>query len=604
MGALTGWATDTLSVSKLFFNIGIKPATAILGIFSISTMGIGILGFLSPMIVAPSEVVYWAGLPTIITIQALHWDMEGNRRRLKIFSIAMGAAFVWEIIPSWIAPWLNGISIPCLASMHASHSVRKTISRIFGGAAPNEGLGFLSISLDTQFVSFGQFAGYPLKWQIQYFAGSITGAFMLIALYYSNAWNAKSFPFMTPTLFKADGTVYDQMQVFDEGYRVNKTALAEYGLPHMSVAEIFSFFTTALGLGGLVTHVIIFLGKEVIKDFKSFHSGTLKDRHWQALHKNYKPVPNWFYYGLSIVSVIAAFIVTYVADTTLSWWGLVLALAFGTFMTPISLSIYGRYGSAVPTMMASKTIAGAIRPGRPLANLWFCQYSHQVVEVSGTLAGNLKAGQYLKIPPRVNIFAQLWGTLLGAYLSWWMMSIVIRERHDILLDPNGNNQWYGGYYQDLNAQAVEWSLAYKVFSINGGLHYEWIPLGFLIGALLPCIHWVCKRYIKCVRDAGELIATPIFCYFLSNLGGGINSPFTSCMILALFCQVWLRTRRPRLFNELNYVVAAAVDGGVSIVIFILSFAVMGAASSYHPFPEWFGNPSAPTAPDHCLTGSG
>lgn len=111
--------------------------------------------------------------------------------------------------------------------------------------------------------------------------------------------------------------------------------------------------------------------------------------------------------------------------------------------------------------MASKTIAGAIRPGRPLANckhrcadsskgttglltslalldtVWFCQYSHQVVEVTGIVAANLKAGQFLKLPPRVNVFAQLWGTLLGAYLSWWMMSIVIRQEHDILLDVSG-----------------------------------------------------------------------------------------------------------------------------------------------------------------------
>lgn len=66
--------------------------------------------------------------------------------------------------------------------------------------------------------------------------------------------------------------------------------------------------------------------------------------------------------------------------------------------------------------------------------MWFCQFSHQVTEVSGTIAGNLKAGQFLKIPPRINVAAQLWGTLLGAYLSWLMMSIVIRREHDILLD--------------------------------------------------------------------------------------------------------------------------------------------------------------------------
>lgn len=88
----------------------------------------------------------------------------------------------------------------------------------------------------------------------------------------------------------------------------------------------------------------------MIQDFRAFHRGTLDDRHWQAIRKNYKPVPEWFYYLVSAISLVAAFTVIYIADTTLPWWGLVIALMFGTFMTPVSLSIYGRYGSAVPTV--------------------------------------------------------------------------------------------------------------------------------------------------------------------------------------------------------------------------------------------------------------
>lgn len=56
--------------------------------------------------------------------------------------------------------------------------------------------------------------------------------------------------------------------------------------------------------------------------------------------------------------------------------------------------------------------------------------------------------------------------------------------------------------------------------------------------------------------------------------------------------------------QLNYIVAAAVDGGVSIMIFLLTFAVMGAAGHYYAFPTWWGNPAAPEAPDHCLTQHG
>lgn len=209
----------------------------------------------------------------------------------------------------------------------------------------------------------------------------------------------------------------------------------------------------------------------------------------------------------------------------------------------------------------------------------------------------LRSSQYLKIPPRTCLAAQLFSMLYGAYVRFWVLSNIIDHKRDILLDPVGNNQFYGGYFLDINTNAVIWSFAGRIFSHGD---YVWIPLGLLIGACVPVIHWICTKYIRVIREAGDLIATPIFLYDMNTLLGGINSPFTSSMALAIFSQVWLRTRKPKLFNELNYLVAAAVDGGVAILIFVLSFAVMGASGSEHPFPHWFGNPGKPDAPDHCL----
>ena len=79
-----------------------------------------------------------------------------------------------------------------------------------------------------------------------------------------------------------------------------------------------------------------------------------------------------------------------------------------------------------------KMVAGAINPGRPVANLYvrivktviisllifkllvqFAMWSHDVVATSIGLAGDLKMGQYLKIPPRMMFAAQIWGTILG-----------------------------------------------------------------------------------------------------------------------------------------------------------------------------------------------
>lgn len=337
----------------------------------------------------------------------------------------------------------------------------------------------------------------------------------------------------------------------------------------------------------------------VLNDFKRCRNGTLDDPHWQDMQK-YKEVPKWVYLCFIVVALPLSYITIYVGDTTLPWWGLTIALIFGTLMTPISLSIYGRYGSAVPTTMASKILAGTVHPDRPVANLWFAVFSHQVVETAGTIAGFLKFGQYLRIPPRINLAAQLFSLLSGAYIQYFILSGIVAEKADILRDPQGDRNWYGGVFQDMNTQGIIWSLTSRMFSPKVGMGYEWVPCGIFIGAVVPVIHWLLTKKVEWIRKAGPMITTPIWLFYLQTLGGGINSSFLSSMILAIFCQLWLRVKRPKMFIDFNYVVAAGVDGGVAIMIFVLSFTVFGAAGISKPFPTWWGNPELPVSPDQCI----
>ena len=72
---------------------------------------------------------------------------------MQLFWTAFTGMFLWEIVPSYIFPLLNGFSIFCLASQHASPHVQGVFTRLFGGANSNEGLGFLSISFDWQYIT-------------------------------------------------------------------------------------------------------------------------------------------------------------------------------------------------------------------------------------------------------------------------------------------------------------------------------------------------------------------------------------------------------------------------------------------------------------------
>jgi hypothetical protein len=53
---------------------------------------------------------------------------------------------LYQPLPAYIMPWLNSVSIPCLASMKATGAKAATLTNIFGGSLSNEGLGILNIS--------------------------------------------------------------------------------------------------------------------------------------------------------------------------------------------------------------------------------------------------------------------------------------------------------------------------------------------------------------------------------------------------------------------------------------------------------------------------
>jgi hypothetical protein len=104
-------------------------------------------------------------------------------------------------------------------------------------------------------------------------------------------------------------------------------------------------------------------------------------------------------------------------ETTLPVWSYFVALISGAIVTPFSTLLYARMGTGIGTNQLFKIIAGAINPGRPVANLYvgdlmslsqvlffkpvhlsqFTMWSHDVVATSIGLASDLKMGQYLKV---------------------------------------------------------------------------------------------------------------------------------------------------------------------------------------------------------------
>lgn len=144
---------QVFAAQDLFYGLPLSATTVILSVISIGLFGYGICGVMRPICVWHVDAVYWSTLPTVKTLQGLHWQEIRNSKPLRFFWYSFAGMFAYEFFPAYIFPWLNSVSIPCLASMHATGEKAKVLTNLFGGALNNEGLGLFSISLDWQYVS-------------------------------------------------------------------------------------------------------------------------------------------------------------------------------------------------------------------------------------------------------------------------------------------------------------------------------------------------------------------------------------------------------------------------------------------------------------------
>lgn len=267
----------------------------------------------------------------------------------------------------------------------------------------------------------------------------------------------------------------------------------------------------------------------------------------------------WWYLALFVLAFFAGLIVNIKGETTLPAWGYIVSLLLGAFIAPFSCILYGLYGTGVATNQLSKMVAGAVHPGRPLANLYFASWSHQVILLSVNLANWLKVGQYTKVPHRIMFATQIYGTLLGAGLNYAVMTTIVTNQREILLDPAGNSVWSGSTVQSLNSQAITWALARDVYGVNG--RYLIVPLGLVIGLALPVVHWGLNRVFPRMRSWP--LNTAIIASYAGQTYYGITSWIWSSVAVGVFPQVWLRRRLPRIYNEYNYLIGGRVGRGVA-----------------------------------------
>jgi OPT family oligopeptide transporter len=197
-----------------------------------------------------------------------------------------------------------------------------------------------------------------------------------------------------------------------------------------------------------------------------------------------------FAYFLVILFVFQYFTCTF-TSFTMSFWELVLCTTISFFsILPIGI-ITAISGQRLGVNVLTEFVIGYMIPGNTVGVMAFKSLGTNSVIQAITLLSDLKLGHYMKINPRHMIFAQVYGSVIGAIInvlsSFWVM--------DSLRNLLGSGEWRAtSFFLFHNAGAI-WGAIGPARFFGPDSAYHPLLWCFLIGIILPFGPWYLhKRY--------------------------------------------------------------------------------------------------------------
>ncbi|KAF2674475.1 OPT superfamily oligopeptide transporter [Microthyrium microscopicum] len=622
-------AMHVVAVQRLFYDIEISPPIAFFLILSTQMLGFGVAGLLRKTLVYPAKMLYPANLPTASLLENLHRDRAATAKRMRIFYISCGTLFVWQLFPQYIMPLLAGISIFCLTNQKSLF-----VTNLFGGSMANEGLGVLSISLDwTMINSGGSPLWMPFQTQVNTMLGYILSIGIFMGLFYSNAWNARKFPFLSPLMFSDKSTptkyvVYNQTAILDKNYRVQEHLLNVQGLPNLTSSHAFAMSIRNIGITASVAHMMLWHWEDIKSAFAFLSASSfatlLKPKQWNLKFWQHKPtkltreeadaicphyglmqaydeVPGWWFGLIWVFSVVVGLTTSTIAGSTLPWWAFFVAIAVSAASLTFFAALTAMYGFSLMVQPIIQALGGVLVPQKPIANLYFSTFGFNSLYQAKLMLKDLKLGQYVHLPPRCTFVMQIFGTVIGCLCSYLMMMKITTEKRDILLAIQGTNVWSGQMLQSANSAAIGWGgLGAKMYSPVG--KYPFVSIAFFVGMVAPLPFWLIHKVAPKLRL--DYWNTAIITSAMAILDHGTHSALLVHYATGFFSQLYLRKYRTNWFIKYNYVLSAGLDGGAAFISFLLTFTVFGAGGKVVPFPPYWGNNFQKGNYDYCMKDPG
>ena len=390
-------ATEILAAQSLYYNMDPSPAAAVFLVISSQLLGYGIAGLLRGTLVRPTKMLWPINIPVNTLLETLHRDKKETKQRLKIFYIIFFSLFVWEVFPEYIFPVLIGVSVFCLARQDSL-----VFTNLFGGSQGNEGLGFLSISFDWQYVGgLGSPLWVPLQTLTNSFIGYLGCTIFFMGIYYGNLWESQNFPFLSQLLFDNSSNFtsyspYNLSLILTPENEIDPAGVIENGIPYLTGTYVGYLITTNMGITAAFVHMFLWNYDDIKQGWSFINRRNMKtlvqpsswmfwkegksheqrraeileddaiDPHYKIMVDSYKEVPQWWFGLVLLLSFVVGLGTLYGVKSTLPWWGFILANLLAAIMILFFGAQYGITGFQFNQQPVIQMLAGYIHPGKPL----------------------------------------------------------------------------------------------------------------------------------------------------------------------------------------------------------------------------------------------
>ncbi|KAK2048969.1 OPT oligopeptide transporter [Colletotrichum somersetense] len=571
---------------------------------STNFIGYGLAGLTRRFIVYPSYCVWPASLVTIALNSALHNEnnvaVPGPFRRLysmtryKFFLWSFGAMFVYFWFPNYIFEvltffsWMTWIS-PNNHNLEIMTGFRNGLG-MFNFWPTFDWNVMLFDSVDPLMVpAFSTFNRTLGMWLI---------GFIILGIYYSNAWNTAYLPINSNRVFDHFGKIYNVSRAIDDRGMYDHEKYMDYSAAYLGAANTLVYGAFFAMYAAAVTHVAIFHRYEIIMGFKNMwatirrkktapedgEEGEYKDVH-NRLMAAYPEVSEWWYLGTLIIAAgfgfagVAAW-PTYTTPGVIPY-GVLLALVF---VIPVGI-IKAMTGVEVTLNVLAEFIGGMWTQGNALAMNYFKSFGYVTCAHAVHFANDLKVAHYLKIPPRQTFACQMVATLISTFVCTGVMNFQVNIPNVCtssapmrFLCP-GPNTFF--------TASILWGTIgpIKVFGHQG--QYNYLLLGFPIGILLPVAFYFLIKYLPRNRYLRQFHPVALFY-------GGVNwAPYSfsyawPAVPIAWLSWIYVRNRYLAFWSKYNFVLSASFSAGIAIAGILMLFTVQWLGVDI----EWWGNAQA------------